>query len=288
MGGRPDQSGAAGQGDRGAKVVTRRAAPRGQRAALPAPGAVGAHENVGDALEGLVAHLAVRRADERGVAGESDRGAEVVLGDAAAYGQRAALLAPGAVGAHEDIGGALRGVGADLVAGRPNQGGVALDGDRGAKGVTGRAVGGGQRAALLAPGAAGAHEDVHGALRGVVADLVAGRPDQGGVARESDRVAEEVNGAAVGRGERRLPQGEYRQGIRERSARLYPGGVRPGEALERRRRGARGRGIREQGERAHKDGEQRLLHGTLPRLGVCLAASVAGPDLPAGGGSLSI
>ena len=103
---------------------------------------------------------------------------------------------------------------------RPDQGGVAGEGDGVAEVVAGGAVAGSELR-LLAPARSGAREHVGRALVGGGADVVAVRPDQGGVAGEGDGLAEAVAGGAVAGGELRLLEGE--QGQRRRGEPLRRG-----------------------------------------------------------------
>jgi hypothetical protein len=88
----------------------------------------------------------------------------------------------------------------DVVEPCADEGGAARQGDGGAGLVVGGAVARSELL-LLAPHAAGAHENVGRALVLVAADVVKQRPDQGCVAVERNRAAEEVASGAVGGGD---------------------------------------------------------------------------------------
>ncbi len=193
-----DQGGGGRKGDRTAELVVDGTVGGGELGLLgPCTSRVG--EYIGRPLVSVRADLVVRGADQGGGAREGDRTTEQVVGGAVGGGELG-LLGPGAARIGENIGRPLVSVRADLVVVGTDQGRGARDGDRITELVVGPAVGSGELG-LLGPVTCRVGENVNRPLAGVRADLVVRGTDQGGTARDGDRITELVVGPAVGSGE---------------------------------------------------------------------------------------
>ena len=182
----PDDGGVARNGDAAAEQVIRRRVRGGQLLRLD-PGAAVPLVDVGRAGVGAGGGIIVPGPDDGGVARNGDAIAEPVARRRVRGGQLG--FAPGAAVPPVDVGRAGVGTGAGIIPVGSDDGGIARNSDAMAEVVVRRRVRGGQLG--FAPGASVPLVDVGRA--GVSAGIgIRGGPDDGGVARNADAMAEQV------------------------------------------------------------------------------------------------
>ena len=183
----PDDGGVARNGDAAAEQVIRRRVRGGQLLRLD-PGAAVPLVDVGRAGVGAGGGIIVPGPDDGGVARNGDAIAEPVARRRVRGGQLG--FAPGAAVPPVDVGRAGVGTGAGIIPVGSDDGGVARNSDAIAEAVGRRPVRGGQLG--FAPGASVPLVDVGRAGVGAAGIVIQVGPDDGGIARNSDAMAEVV------------------------------------------------------------------------------------------------